>query len=289
MTSVAVTLADLVAEAATALRDAGIEQPRLEARWLLARVLEVSESHLVAHSDGEIDAASVSAYLDAVRRRAMHEPFAYVVGSRELYGRTFAVDRRVLVPRPETETLIEQALDILRSRHPDAARSPLVIDVGTGSGAIACTLALEAPSATIVACDVSRGALDVAALNRSRLGLRSRPAVVQGHLLTWLRQPADLVVANLPYIRSARIATLMPEVADWEPHLALDGGADGLDLDPNPAGRRTSRRQAGRHDPAGAGPRADGRPNAPCSQAPTAASSTTSPAWTASCVSTCRD
>ncbi len=108
--------------------------------------------------------------------------------------------------------------------------SPLVVDVGTGSGAIACTLALEAPAARVVACDVSADALTVAALNRDRLDLRDRLALVRGSLLSWLREPADLVLANLPYIPSARVPTLMPEVSDWEPHLALDGGPDGLDL-----------------------------------------------------------
>ena len=165
----------------------------------------------------------------AVGRRAAHEPFAYVVGSRELYGRPFAVDRRVLVPRPETETLVEEALAVLRDRA-SAVAAPLVVDVGTGSGAIACTIALEVASAAVVACDVSADALAVAALNRDRLGLRDRLPLVQGSLLAWLRPSADLIVANLPYIPSARVPTLMPEVANWEPHLALDGGPDGLDL-----------------------------------------------------------
>jgi release factor glutamine methyltransferase len=157
-----------------------------------------------------------------------------VIGEREFYGRSFLVDRRVLVPRPETEILIEAALQVLEQRHegvPKGVPAPaLVVDVGTGSGAIACTLALEAPAARVVACDVSVDALVVAAANRDRLGLGQRLALVRGGLLSWLREPADLVVANLPYIPAARVPTLMPEVALWEPHLALDGGDDGLDL-----------------------------------------------------------
>jgi release factor glutamine methyltransferase len=105
-----------------------------------------------------------------------------------------------------------------------------VVDVGTGSGAIACTVALEAPAARVIACDVSPNALAVAVVNRDRLGLSDRLPLVRGSLLSWLGQPADLILANLPYIPSARVPTLMPEVSNWEPHLALDGGDDGLDL-----------------------------------------------------------
>ena len=225
-----VSVSALSVESADALCQAGIEDARAEARWLLCHLLHMTESSLLAWPDAQIPAIQAERVRRAVRRRAAHEPFAYVVGSRELYGRTFAVDRRVLVPRPETETLIEEAVAVLRSHNDDTATPPLVVDVGTGSGAIACTLALEVRSATVVGCDVSGEALSVAAMNCRRLKLGRRLGLVQGHLLTWLRQPADLVVANLPYIPSGRVPTLMPEVADWEPHLALDGGPDGLDL-----------------------------------------------------------
>src|SRR5262249_55613846 len=126
----------------------------------------------------------------------------------------------------------EPVLSLRRNGRAPAARSPLVVDVGTGSGAIACTIAVEAPAARIVACDVSPDALAVAAANptRARLGFSERLPLVRGSLLSWLREPADLVLANLPYIPSARVPTLMAEVSEWEPHLALDGGADGLDL-----------------------------------------------------------
>jgi release factor glutamine methyltransferase len=227
------TLADLVGEAARAFGEAGLEQPRAEARWLLGRVLGMSASKMLVHADDAVDLEQLGRARAAIRRRAAREPFAYVVGERDFFGRSFLVDRRVLVPRPETETLIEEALAILADRsHRSAADAtgPLVVDVGTGSGAIACTLALEAPAATVVACDVSADALAVAAQNRARLGLERHLRLVRGSLLDWLGAPADLVVANLPYIPSDRIATLMPEVADWEPRLALDGGPDGLDL-----------------------------------------------------------
>jgi release factor glutamine methyltransferase len=223
-------LAGLVAEAARTLDAAGVEQPRAEARWLLARVLGVSESALLARPDSSAAPAQAARFLEAVRRRAAREPFAYVVGERDFYGRTFVVDRRVLIPRPETETLIAEALAVLADRSDRRTERPLVVDVGCGSGVIACTLASEAPSSDVVACDLSAEALTVAALNVDRLGLRGRVALVRGDLLEWLRRPVDLVVANLPYVPTARFPALMPEVANWEPRLALDGGMDGLHL-----------------------------------------------------------
>ena len=224
------TVEALLLSATRDLHEAGIEEPRREARWLLGHLLHMTESSLLAWPDTPILDVQAERVRRAVRRRAAHEPFAYVVGSRDLYGRTFAIDRRVLVPRPETETLIEEALTVLRAREHDASTPPLAVDVGTGSGAIACTLALEARSATVVGCDVSGDAVSLATTNRDRLKLRRRLHLVNGDLLTWLGEPVDLVVANLPYIPTARIPALMPEVADWEPRLALDGGPDGLDL-----------------------------------------------------------
>jgi len=224
------SVADLLAESATSLRQGGIDDARAEARWLLCHLLNMTESSQLAWPDATIPDVQAARVRQAVRRRAAHEPFAYVVGEREFYGRPFKADRRVLVPRPETETLVEEALAILRARTKTTPGPSLVVDVGTGSGAIACTIASEARSVRMVASDVSPDALDVAAVNRTRFRLQSRLELVRGSLLSWLREPADLVLANLPYIPSTRIPTLMPEVASWEPRLALDGGHDGLDL-----------------------------------------------------------
>jgi release factor glutamine methyltransferase len=219
------TVFGLIAEAAGILLQAGIEQPRLEARWLLSRLLEISPTRQLAHPDEAIAPSDAECYRQAVRRRAAREPFDYIVGERDFWGDSFVVDRRVLVPRDDSEVLILEALE---GRERDVPQ--LVVDVGTGSGALACVLAQELKDATVVGCDVSADALTVAAINRARLGLRDRLHLVQGSLLSWLRRPADLIVANLPYIPTARIPTLMPEVSEWEPKLALDGGADGLDL-----------------------------------------------------------
>lgn len=229
MASAGTNARELVAEAARAFAAAGIEEPNLEARWLIGRVLKLSQSHLLAHPDAAVDEASAQRYRHAVTRRAKHEPFAYIVGEREFWGDSFRVDRRVLVPREDTEVLIRETLSVWRPAS-SKREAQLIVDVGTGSGAIACVLAQEMCGARVVACDVSAQALAVAAQNRDRLGLRERLTLVRGSLLSWLHEPADLVVANLPYLPTARIPTLMPEVRDWEPHLALDGGADGLDL-----------------------------------------------------------
>src|SRR3954451_12193499 len=191
MASVASRISDLLAGAARQLREGGIEEPRREARWLMARVLDISDSRLFAHADDIVDEAGVGRYQDAVRRRAAHEPFAYVVGEQDFWGHSFVVDRRVLVPRPETEILIMEAAAILatweRGHPPGSAgfqpapdgggqdgraprsNGPLVVDVGTGSGAIACTLALEVPDSRVISCDVSPDALAVTSVNRERL------------------------------------------------------------------------------------------------------------------------
>ena len=219
------SVGDLISEAASRLREAGVEDPRHEALLLLEHATSVPRASLLAFPEREARAGQVGRYVELVERRAAREPFAYLVGEREFYGRPFVVDDRVLIPRPETETLVEKALDVLRGR-PDLA-PPLVVDVGTGSGAIACTVAAEAPNARVVACDVSAEALSVATLNRARLGLEHHVELVRGDLLAWLGSPADLVLANLPYLPPTRAPELMPEVSGYEPHLALfadDGG-----------------------------------------------------------------
>ena len=221
------TVGALIQAAAAALSRAGVEGARSEARWLLAHVLAEPESALLAHGERVVSAESAERFWNLVERRTQREPFAYLVAEREFFGRRFVVDRRVLVPRPETEMLIEAALDLRLTLD---ERPPLVVDVGTGSGAIGCTLALERPDWRVVASDVSADALAVAGINWRRLALNERLALVRGSLLSWLHEPADLVIANLPYIPSARIPMLMPEVSRWEPALALDGGPDGADL-----------------------------------------------------------
>lgn len=220
----------VLVRAAKRLRDAGVEDPRGEALSLFARTLRVGKVTVIAHLSRQLSARDEARYLHVVERRSRREPFAYLVGTREFYGLELEVDARALIPRPETETLVEEAISILRNRARTAQGPALVVDVGTGSGAIACAVATHDGTAHVVGADLSAGALEVADANRRRLGLARRVGLVRGDLLSWLRRPADLILANLPYIPSERIAGLMPEVSRYEPRLALDGGPDGTEL-----------------------------------------------------------
>jgi release factor glutamine methyltransferase len=159
-------------------------------------------------------------------RRARHEPVAYITGEREFYGRTFLVTAAVLIPRPDTETLVDEALACLDGMAPDA----LVADAGTGSGCLAATLAAERPSIRVLATDISPAALEVARENARRLGLSDRIQFREGSLLAGAADPIDLIVSNPPYVREGERKTLPAEVVEFEPPAALFAGADGLDV-----------------------------------------------------------
>lgn len=223
------TVADVLTAATSRLRAAGIAGAPAEAQLLLTAALGMPKTAVLAHPERAIGGSERDRFWALVARRARREPFAYVVGEREFYGLTLLVDRRVLVPRPETELLVEQALARLADLRARGVGRPLVVDVGTGSGAIACAVARHAPDARVVAVDRSAAALRVAALNCRRLEAAERVRLVQGDLLTWLGSRPDLVVANLPYVPTARLGALMPEVSRFEPWGALDGGPDGTD------------------------------------------------------------
>lgn len=212
------------------MRAAGVDDGRGEALLLLTHALGATRTTLLAHPDWPVAVGEAERFAEYVARRARREPFAYIVERREFYGRSFSVDRRVLVPRPETETLVEQALVVLADAKARGVDHPLVVDVGTGSGAIGITIALEAPWARLMAVDSSADALAVAQVNRRRLGPATNVGLVRADLLACLGRPADLIVANLPYIPSDSLAALMPEVSRYEPRQALDGGPDGTRL-----------------------------------------------------------
>jgi len=210
---------EALAAATDALRAAGIEDPRLDAEVLLAEATGWDRARLAAHPEDELPAAAARAFGEMVRRRLRREPVAYVVGHKGFRELELRVDPRVLIPRPETELLVELALE---------ERPRRVLDVGTGSGAIALAVAAELPECEVVATDISTAALDVARANAERLGLAARVDFVSGTL------PAagaefDLVLANLPYVAEAEWPHLQPEVTEWEPREALLAGADGLD------------------------------------------------------------
>ncbi len=198
-----------------------VEQPRREAALLLGEVLGLAEAQLYARADDDVPEQAAVSYGQLVRRRADRVPMAYLLGRREFYGRTFAVDPRVLIPRPETEHLVESALNCIG----DGA---WVLDVGTGSGCIAVTLALERPDSRIVATDLSPGALAVAAANCREHGVGDRVRLVRADLLAALRPGVfDVVVSNPPYVDVGEWPSLMPEIRDHEPPEALFAG-DGL-------------------------------------------------------------
>lgn len=206
---------------------AGMASPRLDAQVLLAHALHTDRVGLYTHFDKPLAGDELSACRKLIQRRLAGEPVAYLTGQKEVWSVALAVDARVLVPRPDTETLIEVVLDRVKARASDAAMT--LADIGTGSGAIAVVLARELSGARIIATDVSEDALAVARDNIARHGVGDRVTAMAGDLLEPLTEPVDVIVANLPYIPSADIDALAPEVR-CEPRLALDGGADGLDL-----------------------------------------------------------
>jgi release factor glutamine methyltransferase len=217
---------DAVVEAATRLRNEGVDSPRLDAELLLARLLDVNRAAILAWPDRPLTPKELACYREWVARRAAREPLAYIVGQREFFGLEFSVDSRVLIPRPETELLVEHALRFKRKA--DGATS--VADVGAGSGALAVVLALHLPAAVVYALDRSEAALAVVADNARRHGVAARVCCLQGDLLEPLPGPVDLVVANLPYVAAEEWESLQPEIRLYEPRAALDGGPQGLSL-----------------------------------------------------------
>ncbi len=227
MVTTGTTWAQALAEATTRLADAGIDEAEVDAALLLGHLVGASRTMVQLYRDRALTAEQADALDQLLTRRAAREPLPYVLGGQEFLGLPFASDARALVPRWDTEALAERAIAALR---PHA--EPRVADIGTGSGILAVSLAHELPAARVWAVDISPEALSLATENAGTLGVADRVECLLGHLLTPL--PADLrlhgIIANLPYIPSGELAGLQPEVRDWEPSLALDGGADGLDL-----------------------------------------------------------
>jgi release factor glutamine methyltransferase len=200
----------------------GLDAPRLDAELLLAATLGLDRVGLYVNFERPLQAGELAAYRERVRRRAGREPLAYILGQAEFWSLPLKVTPEVLIPRPETELLVEEALPRLSGRQQ-------VLDVGTGSGALAIALAHERQELLVTAIDVSPAALAVAADNARSNGVAERIRFAQHDLGQLPPGPFDLVVANPPYVPSGELAALMPEVRDFEPQLALDGGIDGLD------------------------------------------------------------
>lgn len=221
------TLREVLRAATIQLDRAGVDAPRNTARLLLAHALGTSKEWVIAHDDELIAPEAHARFLALVQRVVAREPLAYVLGHRPFYDLDLLVDARVLIPRPETEALVDLALVALREV---SAASFACVDVGTGSGAIAIAIAKHAPTARVLATDLSREALHVARANAARYALSERIAFVQADLLAPLAALPPVIVANLPYVAHAEIEALPPEIRAHEPRLALDGGEDGLAL-----------------------------------------------------------
>ena len=213
-----------------ALTAAGIDNARFEARLLMAQASGFSTEQLIARGRDPAPAPAVETLRTLTARRVKREPMAYILGEREFWGLPFKVSPDVLVPRPDSETVIEAALSLLTDR----SRPWRLLDLGLGSGCLLLTLLKEFPHATGLGLDASPAALAVAQANAEALGVADRATLVSGDWRepAWtdrLAGPFDLIVSNPPYIEAATIDRLMPEVSRFEPRLALDGGADGLD------------------------------------------------------------
>jgi len=220
------SIADALAHLTQVLKDADIETPQREARFLLQGLLGLDGAQMLARSNLLLgsDAARVA---EASRRRAAHEPVSRILGHRAFYGRDFIVTPDVLDPRPDTEAVIELALDIVKSR--GLLEQPLSIaDIGTGSGILIATLLAELPNARGLATDISPAALEVAQRNTEALGVGGRARFAATTGLDGYSGPFDLVVSNPPYISTEELDGLEREVRDFDPVLALDGGPDGL-------------------------------------------------------------
>ncbi len=195
-----------------------IEDASLESELLLRHTLNISRVQLYQDLDCELSSKQEETFWNLIKRRLTHEPTAYIIGHREFYGLDFHVNPSVLIPRPESELLVEKTLSLAQSRNMST-----VADIGTGCGAIAISLALNLPQTKIYATDISASALEVTLINCQKHGVVNRIHLLQGDMLNPLPEPVDLIVANLPYVKESEI-----DADGFEPTLALSGGADGL-------------------------------------------------------------
>ncbi len=228
------TIKEALQRASFCLQKACIDQPRKEAEYLLALIMKTDRLKLFLSQDKIITPELESLFQDAVERRCCQEPFAYIAGEKYFYGKRFIINRDVLIPRPETELIIDCALEWhewLKTKYDQPIKC---VDLGTGSGALAVTLALLLPDSLLWASDLSGASLKVARLNAKKHGVATRIQFLQGDYFdafdcTELKPRLHLIVSNPPYLGEKELATLPRGVKDYEPVVALDGGYDGLD------------------------------------------------------------
>jgi release factor glutamine methyltransferase len=228
MAADATTLAKLHAATRRTLEAAGLPEAALDARLLVEAMTGTTRTLAVIAPEKPVDAEQASAVARAVRRRLSGEPVHRIIGRREFYGLDLALSAHTLEPRPDTEALVDLVLPHLRAIAAESG-SVRLLDMGTGTGAIALALLREVPQATATATDISAGALDTARANAAQLGLAERFTPLRSDWFAAVESRFDLIVSNPPYIESGAIAGLAPEVRLFDPHAALDGGGDGLD------------------------------------------------------------
>lgn len=214
-----------VATASLILQNAEIPEPRREASALLAFVLRKEPVFLIAHPEYQLIADESSVFDTIIRRRAAREPFHYITGQKEFFGLAFKVSPAVLIPRPETEILVEEAIKLLRP-----VQNAEFYEIGVGSGCISISILSGVPDGSAVAVDISEAALDVAAQNAERHNVTERVELITADLFAGLNRKFDAIVTNPPYIPDNELEVLQAEVKTYEPHSALFGGSDGLDI-----------------------------------------------------------
>lgn len=227
------TNAQAIAEGAARLGAFHVDEARRTAGVLLCHALDIDRTHLLTRSEEQITESDYESYLQLVGRRAAGEPSQYITGHQEFYGLDFLVTPAVLIPRPETEFLVERVIKLAADSSKE--QNSLIVDIGTGSGCIAISLAVHLPQARFIATDISAAALEVARANAGRHRVADRIKFLEGDELEPLAQlglegAVDVLVSNPPYVEEATSQFVQREVREWEPHAALFGGADGLDF-----------------------------------------------------------
>lgn len=226
------TVLEVIQKSAEFLTGKGVDSPRLQAELLLAHVLKIPRMKLYLDFERQLSEAELGSVRDLVKRRGQREPLQHIVGSTSFCGLEMTVNRNVLVPRPETELLAEAGWQFLNGHHAPAANPKTALDFGTGSGCIAIALVVKSSNTRVTALDASAAALEMAKQNAVRNGAVDRIEflVSDGFAALPASTRFNLIVSNPPYIPSSEIATLQPEVKDFDPLAALDGGGDGLDF-----------------------------------------------------------
>jgi len=222
------TASEAVVRATQLLRAGGIDTPGRDARLLVAAALGISGERLISRPEMPVNVEAAKALDTYIARRLAREPVSRILGHRGFYGRDFEISPATLDPRPETETLVDATLELIALEHEDRSASLRILDIGTGSGCLLITLLAELPQASGLGTDIDFEALEIARCNAERHGVEARADWKVARSLTGISGPFDLVVSNPPYIPTGDIKGLAPEVKEFDPRSALDGGADGL-------------------------------------------------------------